>query len=301
MAIITSNVQSTTKIEEFIRALRRPSHPRNIKSFSGGSRICPRRGRQLPGGGAPTYDFAKISQKLHEIERIWTPRGRASLTLPLRSATVIGRFIGASEFKFFHFMQFSAKSLQNYPTLGAGPTSGKFLIIHCYSLCQNRILCVLDFPLEHGRGFLSNGSLPREGGLCPGGLCPGGLCPGGSLSRGGLYPGGLCPGGSLSREGGSLSRGFLSWGISVQGRGVSVQGGLCPGKGGLCPGKGGLCPGGFCPGGSLSTTGMHSFLAKTFRNLHENLTGFGGMSTFLLRRSPTTSERGSVLKNGRVP
>ena len=27
----------------------------------------------LRGGGAPTYDFAKISQKLHEIERIWTP------------------------------------------------------------------------------------------------------------------------------------------------------------------------------------------------------------------------------------
>ena len=25
-------------------------------------------------GGAPTYDFAKISQKLHEIEIIWTPR-----------------------------------------------------------------------------------------------------------------------------------------------------------------------------------------------------------------------------------
>ena len=24
------------------------------------------------GGGAPTYDFTKISQKLHEIERIWT-------------------------------------------------------------------------------------------------------------------------------------------------------------------------------------------------------------------------------------
>ena len=43
---------------------------------SGGSRISPRRGRQLP-GGAPTYDFAKNSQKLHEIERIWTPRGGA--------------------------------------------------------------------------------------------------------------------------------------------------------------------------------------------------------------------------------
>ena len=38
---------------------------------SGGSRISPRRVRQLPGGGALTYDFAKISQKLHEIERIW--------------------------------------------------------------------------------------------------------------------------------------------------------------------------------------------------------------------------------------
>ena len=34
--------------------------------------ISPRRGRQLP-GRAPTYEFAKISQKLPEIERIWTP------------------------------------------------------------------------------------------------------------------------------------------------------------------------------------------------------------------------------------
>ena len=25
--------------------------------------------------GVSTYDFAKFSQKLHEIERIWTPRG----------------------------------------------------------------------------------------------------------------------------------------------------------------------------------------------------------------------------------
>ena len=29
--------------------------------------------------GCSTYDFAKISQKLHEIEKIWTPSGRASL------------------------------------------------------------------------------------------------------------------------------------------------------------------------------------------------------------------------------
>ena len=36
-----------------------------------------------PGGGGPTYDFAKFSQKLNEIERIWTPGGAP----PLRSAT----------------------------------------------------------------------------------------------------------------------------------------------------------------------------------------------------------------------
>ena len=44
----------------------------------------------LQEGGA-TYDFAKISQKLHEIERIWTPggggRGGASKILLCRSAT----------------------------------------------------------------------------------------------------------------------------------------------------------------------------------------------------------------------
>ena len=38
----------------------------------------PRGGGANSRGGAPTYDFAKFSQKLHEIERIWAP---------LRSAT----------------------------------------------------------------------------------------------------------------------------------------------------------------------------------------------------------------------
>ena len=37
------------------------------------------------GGGVPTYDFAKFSQKLHEIERILTPREGG---VPLRSANV---------------------------------------------------------------------------------------------------------------------------------------------------------------------------------------------------------------------
>ena len=35
----------------------------------------PEVGALTPQGGAPTYDFVKISQKLHEIERIWTPGG----------------------------------------------------------------------------------------------------------------------------------------------------------------------------------------------------------------------------------
>ena len=34
----------------------------------------PEEGHQLS-RGAPTYDFAKFPQKLHEIERIWTPGG----------------------------------------------------------------------------------------------------------------------------------------------------------------------------------------------------------------------------------
>ena len=36
----------------------------------------PRGGGANSPGGAPTYDFAKISPKLHKIERIWTPGGR---------------------------------------------------------------------------------------------------------------------------------------------------------------------------------------------------------------------------------
>ena len=38
--------------------------------------------------GAPAYDFAKISQKLHEIERIWTRGGGVSKILLCRFATV---------------------------------------------------------------------------------------------------------------------------------------------------------------------------------------------------------------------
>ena len=43
----------------------------------------PEEGAPTPRGGAPTYDFTKFSQKLHEIERIWAPGGHASLAPPL--------------------------------------------------------------------------------------------------------------------------------------------------------------------------------------------------------------------------
>ena len=41
---------------------------------SGGSRISPRRGRQLP-GGAPTYEFVNFRRKLHENEEILATGG----------------------------------------------------------------------------------------------------------------------------------------------------------------------------------------------------------------------------------
>ena len=53
---------------------------------SGRSRISRGRGWQLP-GGVPTYEFAKFSQKLHEIERILPPGGHMALPHPLISAT----------------------------------------------------------------------------------------------------------------------------------------------------------------------------------------------------------------------
>ena len=47
----------------------------SIKEMTVADLGFPRGGGANSPGGAPTYDFAKISQKLHEIERIWTPGG----------------------------------------------------------------------------------------------------------------------------------------------------------------------------------------------------------------------------------
>ena len=64
-----------------------------LLQVSGGSRISPRLGRQLSGrgGGAPTYDFAKFSRKMHGIQRIWTSGGWDVPRVPLRSATAGGQ------------------------------------------------------------------------------------------------------------------------------------------------------------------------------------------------------------------
>ena len=53
---------------------------------SSGSRISPKRGRQLPGGGGePTYDFVNFFRKLHENEKKFGRRASPAPTL--RSAT----------------------------------------------------------------------------------------------------------------------------------------------------------------------------------------------------------------------
>ena len=62
----------------FLQSKRFSFRIESIVHNSSGSRISPRRGANSP-EGAPTYDFAKFFQKLHEIERIWAPPGGTSL------------------------------------------------------------------------------------------------------------------------------------------------------------------------------------------------------------------------------
>ena len=42
----------------------------------------PEEGAPTPQGGAPIYEIAKFSEKLHEIERIWTPGGGGGARVP---------------------------------------------------------------------------------------------------------------------------------------------------------------------------------------------------------------------------
>ena len=88
MAILASNSSATDNIQELQIKFIFPQYPNQwrIQDF-------PEEGAPTPrGGGAPTHNLAKFSQKLYEIERIWTPRGegRASKILLCRSATANG-------------------------------------------------------------------------------------------------------------------------------------------------------------------------------------------------------------------
>ena len=77
-----------TRLHYWQSAVADPGFPEGslvITIISGGSKISPRRGRQLPGGA--NIRFCQIFPKLHEIERIWAPRGACIPHAPLRSAT----------------------------------------------------------------------------------------------------------------------------------------------------------------------------------------------------------------------
>ena len=85
----------------------------------------PRGGGANSPGGAPTYDFAKFSQKLHEIERIWAPRGgRASPAPPLRSATGYGHFRVPSQ----KFIWGSTSLIDSHDHICHKPPGGEFPI-----------------------------------------------------------------------------------------------------------------------------------------------------------------------------
>ena len=59
-----------------------------FQSVSGADPGFPVGGGTDPLGGAPTYDFVKFSEKLHEIEKILGHRGVHAGGIPPKSATV---------------------------------------------------------------------------------------------------------------------------------------------------------------------------------------------------------------------
>ena len=86
----------------------------------------PRGGGANSPGGAPTYDFAKISQKLHEIERICTPGGgRASKILLCRSVTEVVRLLFTASFQFSQLAQLAQFVRVNFGKTRITPSDHK--------------------------------------------------------------------------------------------------------------------------------------------------------------------------------
>ena len=103
----------------------------------------PRRGgRQPPRWGCQPTILPNFYRKLHENERIWTPRGgRASLAPPLRSANENSRQKTQKYWKFFI-------KKKRYIILNTQHFLLRFfnLFLICYS--RNSSLCSLLFPLQ---------------------------------------------------------------------------------------------------------------------------------------------------------
>ena len=96
-----------------------PSHPLDLPmKCSVGDPGFPRGGGINSPGGAPTYNFVKFSQKLYEIERIWTPGGCTSKILLCRSATdVVRTFVKFKHIAMCVLFDMTRGSVQN-PELG---------------------------------------------------------------------------------------------------------------------------------------------------------------------------------------
>ena len=150
--------------------------------------------------GAPTYHFDKFSQKLDEIERIWTPRrGRVQnftmLDPPVETMIPLSDMITRGRCKISHRSRFFFGKLHEIVNKNA-----------------------FHYDAYHPLVTIGGGGLCPRGPLFRGGLCLGvfvqGVSVWGSLSRGCLSMGSL-----YSR---SLSRGSLSGGcLSEAGRSLS--------------------------------------------------------------------------------
>ena len=139
--------------------------------------------------GSPTYDFAKFSQKRHEIERIWTP---SLASPPLRSANDMHfKLALPTGYKYSFFM------------LSLNAKIYWFISVHITVGLELYLVCSLPPGMKLAQGYIFTGVCysVNRGGACSGGLWGcllwGGVWSQGSLLQGeGLVPWGSGPGGS---------------------------------------------------------------------------------------------------------
>ena len=99
--------------------------------YSGGSRIPHRRGRQ-PSRGAPTYDFAKFCEKLHDIEKILGRGGVHAGCAPPKSTTGL----------YSIYLSFTIFWCYRSGTVNSNTVNSKFHIIRSYCEYLARILSI---------------------------------------------------------------------------------------------------------------------------------------------------------------